>query len=101
MYIIIWEYRIKPEKQAEFENIYATNGVWAELFKKGTGYLGTELICSTELPEQYVTIDRWDSAEDYEAFLSQWNDAYKKLDLMYEGLTEHESCLGKFTSSSS
>jgi heme-degrading monooxygenase HmoA len=58
MYIIIWEYQVKPDKQAEFEKIYAANGTWAELFKKGTGYLGTELIRSTELPEQYVTIDR-------------------------------------------
>jgi len=101
MYIIIWEYQVKPEKQAEFEKIYAANGAWAELFKKGTGYLGTELLRSTELPEQYVTIDRWASAEDYEAFLSQWNDEYKKLDLMCEGLTKHESCLGRFTPSSS
>ena len=100
MYIIVWEYQVKPDKQAEFEKIYSPKGAWAELFKEGPGYLGTELIRSTELPKQYITIDRWASWENYEAFLSQWNDEYKKLDLMCDGLTEHESCLGRFWSSS-
>ncbi len=55
MYIIIWEYQVRPEKQTEFEKIYASYGAWAELFKKGNGCLGTELIHSTENPAQYLT----------------------------------------------
>ena len=100
MYIIIWEYQVAPEKKNEFEKNYKADGVWAQLFKRENGYLGTELIHSTEHPAQYLTIDRWDTKENYEAFLSQWNDEYKKLDLMCDGLTEHESCLGRFWSSS-
>jgi hypothetical protein len=44
MYLILWEYHVKPEKRAEFEQIYSPGGAWAELFQKGTGYLGTELM---------------------------------------------------------
>jgi len=97
MYIIIWEYQVIPERRIEFENIYAPNGAWAELFKKGNGYLGTELIHSTEHPAQYITIDRWDSKENYESFLLQYKNEYKNLDTQCEGLTEHESCLGGFS----
>jgi len=96
MYIIVWAYTVLPEKRSEFEKIYSANGAWADLFKKGRGYLGTELIQSEVLPEQYTTIDRWESEEDYEAFLSQWKEVYEDLDQQCEELTEHESCLGKF-----
>ena len=99
MYIIIWEYQVRPEKQTEFEKIYASNGAWAELFKKGNGCLGTELIHSTEHPAQYLTIDRWDSEKNYESFLLQHKEEYKNLDVQCEGLTEKEGCLGKFSGS--
>ena len=96
MYILLWGYQVKTENQSEFEKTYSPNGAWADLFNKGTGYLGTKLIHSDEFPEQYVTLDRWASSEDYEAFLSQWKDEYEKLDAHCEGLTDHESCLGRF-----
>ena len=98
MYIILWAYQVNPDKQAEFEKIYSPTGAWAELFNEGAGYLGTELIHSTEHPEQYLTIDRWDSVETYESFLSQWKDAYEKLDAYCEELTEHENCIGRYLS---
>lgn len=96
MYIIIWEYQVKPEKRAEFEEIYASVGAWAELFQKGTGYLGTELLQDVHHPLRYLTLDRWASKEAYEAFLSQWDDEYKALDARCEGLTERELLLGKW-----
>ena len=39
MYIIIWEYQIKPENQPEFESIYSPKGAWAELFENSPGFL--------------------------------------------------------------
>lgn len=98
MYIILWEYYVKPDKQTRFEDMYSSNGAWAELFKKGNGYLSTELIRSAEVSERYLTIDRWASLDAYETFLSHWMDEYKTLDLHCEGLTYHESYLGRFDS---
>ena len=95
---IVWEYQVKAEKQLEFEEIYSPNGVWAELFKKSTGYLGTELLCDKNQPHRYLTIDRWVSKEGYEAFQSRWEEEYKVLDAQCEGLTERESLLGRWIS---
>lgn len=96
MYIIIWEYQVKPEKQSEFETLYSSAGAWDGLFRKGTGYLGTELSHDETNPRRYLTIDRWKSREDYEGFLSRWKKEYNALDVQCEGLTESESCTGKF-----
>lgn len=98
MYIIIWEYQVKIEHVKEFQEIYAANGAWAELFRKGEGYLGTELMRDINRPYRYMTIDRWVSPHDYESFLSQWKSEYSKLDAECEGLTEKETLLGKWES---
>jgi heme-degrading monooxygenase HmoA len=70
MYVVLWEYQVKAEKQSEFETTYSANGAWVDLFKTGTGYLGTELLHNENEPLRYLTIDRWDSTESYEAFQS-------------------------------
>jgi quinol monooxygenase YgiN len=95
MYIIIWKYRVKPEKQRQFEKIYAPDGDWAGLFRKGAGYAGTDLLSEEGEPRTWVTIDHWDSKEAYEGFLSQHENEYKTLDVQCEDLMEAEVLLGR------
>ena len=97
MFSIIWTYQVKPEKRAEFVAVYSSNGRWAELFRKSQGYLGTELLQDEKLPGHYLTIDRWSSKAEYEAFQSEWGWEYQALDLECEGFTEQESLLGRYT----
>lgn len=95
MYVIIWEYQVKPEKRTEFEKIYSSNGEWTKLFKKEAGYLGTTFIRDTKDPHRYLTVDRWISKEAYENFLHEREKEYKTLDAACEGLTEQETLLDK------
>ena len=96
MYVIIWEYQIKLDQVAEFEEFYAAEGVWAQLFQKHPSYLGTELLRDSGDPQRYITMDRWDSADHYELFLLQWKTEYAELDAHCEGLTEKEFLSGKW-----
>lgn len=93
---IIWEYHVDPEKQSEYESIHNPNGAWNDLFKKSAGHLGTELLRDKANPQHYLTIDRWESKEAYDAFLSQYEKEYKALDAHCEGLTKSESLLGRW-----
>ena len=95
MYVIIWEYQVKAEHIAEFEQIYHSNGAWTELFIKSNGYLGTELIRDSNHAQRYITIDRWISLEAYEGFLAEWRREYEALDVYCKDLTEWENLLGK------
>lgn len=97
-YVAIWEYRVKAEHVAEFEQIYSANGAWAKLFRKADGYHGTELLRDPNDPRRYITIDRWDSSKHYDSFLSRWKTEYAALDAQCEGLTETESLVGKWES---
>jgi heme-degrading monooxygenase HmoA len=98
MFIIVWEYQIKPEKQAEFESVYSSTGAWGKLFSASTGYMGTELLRDQALPFRYLTIDRWVSEDEYELFLSKYEERYMALDMECDGLTDNESLLGKWNS---
>lgn len=96
MYIIIWQYQVKADRLAEFEDIYTSSGLWSELFKKAEGYQDTELLRDPEQPHHYITIDRWISSQHYESFLSRWKTEYAAIDAQCESLTEMESLVGKW-----
>ena len=96
MYVVIWGYQVNTAHAAEFEEIYSSTGAWAELFQKGTGFLETQLLRNHKDPNRYITVDRWDSLQEYEAFRSQWKTEYDALDARCEGLTKQETLLGQW-----
>jgi len=98
MHVIIWEFRARRGREAEFERAYGPKGDWAEFFRRGEGYLGTELIRDIETEGRYVTIDRWTSQTAFETFRSQNVGQYEAIDRQCELLTEHEARVGSFLS---
>ena len=93
---MIWEYQVRAERLAEFEEFYSATGAWAKLFQNSKGYFGTELLVDESQPHRYLTIDRWSSSQDYAAFLSAWKDQYANLDAQSESLTQHETLIGRW-----
>jgi heme-degrading monooxygenase HmoA len=96
MYVIIWEFIVKPGHESEFEEAYGQDGGWVKLFAQDQGYLGTELLRDTSDHLRYITIDRWVSSKAYEAFKEKRNEEYGAVDARCEGLTEHEILVGTF-----
>jgi heme-degrading monooxygenase HmoA len=62
----------------EFEAAYGAEGEWAQFFRRGAGYVGTELLRDVEQPGRYVVVDRWDSREAYNAFVAEHRDDYMR-----------------------
>jgi heme-degrading monooxygenase HmoA len=62
----------------EFERVYGPEGEWSEFFRPGAGYVGTELLRDVEHAGRYVVIDRWESAELYNAFVTEHRDEYMR-----------------------
>lgn len=98
MFLRIWRFQIRPEKTEEFRSIYGPSGNWAGLFRRITGYLGSDLLQSTTEPDTYFTIDRWESPEAWAAFLRAWGDDYAALDRRCESLIAAETEVGEFRS---
>lgn len=96
-YATVWEFTVDAGRRAEFERHYGPDGSWARLFRRAQGYLGTELLRDRSNPSRYLTIDRWESREAWQAFRGTQGTDYERLDRELESLTTHEAPLGEFS----
>jgi [ribosomal protein S18]-alanine N-acetyltransferase len=94
--IIVWEFHVSDAKRREFETAYGTDGDWARLFRKGKGYLRTELYRNKAKPGRYFTLDVWQSRAAFDHFKQQNAAAYKALDQQCSTLTEEERFFAEY-----
>ncbi len=76
MLAIVFTYEARDPE--EFERVYGAGGEWAEFFRQGAGYIGTELQRDLETPGRYLLIDRWESREAYQTFVDSHRDDYMR-----------------------
>ncbi len=76
MIALVFVYEVS--ERAEFERVYGPDGEWAQLFRSGRGYVGTELLRDIEQPGRYLVVDRWESADAYNAFVEAHRDEYMR-----------------------
>jgi heme-degrading monooxygenase HmoA len=98
MLVIIWEFRPRAERRAEFVTAYGARGSWAKLFERADGWLGTELARDARDASRYITIDRWTSRSAYDSFRNRFAAEYAALDAACEDFTVHEERVGEFES---
>ena len=76
MLAIVFSYDVRDAR--EFERVYGPDGEWAEFFRGGAGYVGTELLRDIETPDRYFVVDRWESRDAYNAFVEQHREEYMR-----------------------
>ena len=74
MIALVFSYEVR-DAQA-FETAYGADGEWSQFFAQGAGYIGTELLRDVEHPTRYLVVDRWDSADAYNAFATENREEY-------------------------
>jgi len=94
MYRIVWQYDVRPERAAEFEQVYGPEGDWVQFFRSSADFLGTELYRTDQAPSRYITVDAWRSRPAYESFRKLHSERYAKLDEWCGQFTVHERTLG-------
>lgn len=93
---IVWTFRVAPEKRREFEIAYGPGGVWAQLFRKGEGYIRTELHHDERKPDLYFTLDFWQSRAAFYTFKERNIAEYKALDQQCATLTTEEIFVAEY-----
>jgi heme-degrading monooxygenase HmoA len=86
MFVIVWQFEIAEDKTKEFE----------ALFRSAAGYLGTELLHDAYAAGSYLTIDRWNSEDDFRAFRKQHDADYEAVDRACDSLTTREARIGAY-----
>ena len=95
-YVIVWEFLVRQDREAEFVQKYGPEGVWARFFRSSAGYIRTELVRDVAVEGRLLTLDYWRTEEKFRQFKQQNLAEYERLDKEFEGLTEQETRLGAF-----
>ena len=95
-HVRVWKFRPRPGCEQEFALAYGADGVWAALFGKAQGYLGTDLYQPDQPGGWWMTVDRWDSAAAFEVFGHEFGEEYRALDAELEGVAGEEEFVGAF-----
>jgi heme-degrading monooxygenase HmoA len=95
-YVIVWEFRVQEVRNEEFVQRYGPEGAWARFFRGSAGYIQTELVRDVAADFRYLTLDYWQSEEEFDGFREKNLAEYERLDKEFEGLTESETRLGAF-----
>ena len=74
MIALVFRYDVRDTEM--FEDVYGPDGEWAKFFRQGAGFFGTELLRDVEEPDRYIVIDRWESIDAYNAFISENQQEY-------------------------
>lgn len=93
--IFIWEFRVHLKIYSAFEQAYGPDGDWAKLFRRGEGYMRTELHRDPSSPGRYFTLDFWQSRQAFDHFKRTHAAEYAALDAQCESLTEEEAFIGE------
>jgi heme-degrading monooxygenase HmoA len=93
MFVRVWEYDVPGDQASAFIAAYAADGAWAELFARAIGFQGTELYRDAGQADRFLTIDRWQDEDCWQAFRHAFGPAYESLDAQLEGLAAAERSL--------
>jgi hypothetical protein len=96
MFLVLWEFEVKPSCEGRFEKIYSAGGDWDSFFRRDANHQGSRLFRDTSRPHVYITIDSWKSLAAYEQFLATHAAEYHALDTSCKGICENERYLGSF-----
>ncbi|HMD40944.1 MAG TPA: antibiotic biosynthesis monooxygenase [Candidatus Acidoferrum sp.] len=96
MFLVLWEFDVKPGSKGRFELVYGPSGDWARLFRSDPAYQRTLLLRDAARDHTYLTCDFWNSRAAYESFRRRNRDAYLAIDKECEELTLAEREIGAF-----
>lgn len=95
-HVRVWKFRPPAGGEREFAEAYGSDGAWARLFGRASGYRGTTLMTPVEPGGWWMTIDRWAGPGDFEAFGHDFGKDYRELDANLEGVAGEEEFVGAF-----
>ena len=97
---VVWEFVVKPEAVARFQELYGPGGAWAALFRRYPGFAGTRLLQDSASRQRFLTVDSWESEANFAEMRRVAQEEYARLDTECENLTLSEREIGVFRTAS-
>ena len=97
MIAIMWQFDVKDERRAEFEELYGVDGEWATMNRQTRSYLGSSFLRDQNRSSRYVVVEYWSEMVVYEQHRAYRSDVIKALEGRRGEIVESVEPLGVFT----
>ena len=66
MIAIMWQFDVKPGREAEFEELYGVDGEWTAMNRTARSFLGNSFLRDQNRSSRYILIEYWSEMLVYE-----------------------------------
>jgi quinol monooxygenase YgiN len=66
MIAIMWQFDVKPGREAEFEELYGVDGEWTAMNRAARSFLGNSFLRDQNRSSRYILIEYWSEMLVYE-----------------------------------
>jgi len=97
MIAIVWQFEVRPGKNAEFEELYGANGAWTSMNRHSRSYLGSSFMRDQAVASRYLLIEYWSEMLVYERHRVSRHDEVAALDERRSALVASVEPMGIFS----
>jgi|SRR5215471_3215339 len=97
MIAIMWQFDVKPGREAEFEDFYGTDGEWSATNRLTRSYLGTSFLRDQNRATRYIVIEYWSEMLVHEQHRAYKSDTMETLEARRAELVVTVEPMGIFT----
>ena len=97
MIAIMWQFDVKDERRAEFEELYGVDGEWATMNRQTRSYLGSSFLRDQNRSSRYVVIEYWSEMVVYEQHRAYRSDVIEALEARLAETVKSIEPVGVFT----
>lgn len=97
MIAVVWQFDVKSERKAEFEDLYGAHGAWTTMNRLTRSYLGTSFLRDQNRASRYLIVEYWSEMVVYEQHRAYQADAIAALEAQRNALVDSFEPLGVFT----
>jgi len=93
----VWQFTVRPGREAAFERFLGANGPWQALSRRSRSFLGSSLLRDAVQPTRCLVIEYWSEMLVYEKHQADYSDEVRELERERNELFDEMASLGVFT----
>jgi quinol monooxygenase YgiN len=97
MIAVVWQFDVKDERKAEFEELYGANGEWTTINRQTRSYLGSSFLRDQNRSARYLIVEYWSEMVVYEQHRAYRPEAITSLEARRDEMVQSVQPLGIFT----
>jgi|SRR5687767_4103409 len=96
MIAVVWQFEVKDERKAEFEELYGADGEWTKLNRQTRSYLGTSFLRDQNDSSRYLLLEYWSEMVVYEQHREYQSELFATLEARRDAVVESFEPIGVF-----